>query len=100
MEILAWILSVPMLLLATYLTYVNWSVFVNNYILKKPFVSAVTFGGGILGGLGLILLPIEGLWKWFWVPSCIDWGSFPVVIVSIIYAVKCAIKEKKEKKIK
>ncbi len=94
MEILAWIVSVPMLLIAVCLIYINWSVFVNNYIRKKPFVSAVTFGGGLFGGLGLMILPVEGSWIWCWVPCLIDWGSFPVVIVSIICAIKSCGKKK------
>ena len=87
MEILAWIVSVPMLLLAVCLMYINWSIFVNN-IRKKPFVSLIPFGGGLFCGLGLIILPIEGTWMWCWIPCLLDWGSFPAVIVSVICAIK------------
>ena len=95
MNIIIWILSILFLLLSAYLTFVNWSVFINNYILKKPFVSAVTFGGGLLGGIGLIILPVENAWKWFWVPFVIDWGSLPVIIFSIVYAIREYAKGKK-----
>ena len=93
MEILAWIVSVPMLLLSACLTYINWSTFVNN-IREKSFVSLIPFGGGLFGGLGLIILPIEESWVWCWIPCLIDWGSFPSVIVSVI----CAIKSRGKKK--
>jgi hypothetical protein len=88
--VIAWIASILLLLLAAYISIMNWYTFVNNCILKKPFVSAVPFGCGLFGALGIVLLPIEGSWIWLWVPSVIDWGSFPIVIVSII----CAIKRK------
>ena len=91
LTVLAWILSLPLLLLAAYLTFVNWSVFLSNYVYRKPFVSAVTFGGGICGAIGIILLPIQGAWMWCWIPCFLDWGSFPVIIVSLI----CALKRKK-----
>lgn len=81
---LAWIVSVLLIIIGAYVSVMNWGVFVNNHILKKPWASAVPFVGGVSAGLGLALLPIPDVWKLFWVPLILDWGSLPVVFAAIL----------------
>jgi len=86
MTIALWLVSVLLLVFGVYMTAMNWAVFVNNYILRKKWVSAVPLVGGIAGAIGLGLLPIEGSWRYAWVPLVVDWGSAPVVVVSLLLA--------------
>lgn len=94
--IIAWILSFSLLLLGAYVTVMNWAVFVNNVILKKPCGSAIPFGGGLFGSLGIIIMPIKDSFVWCWIPCFVDWGSFPAVIVSLTYVIKEKLKKKKK----
>lgn len=84
MNVVFWILSSALLLFAGYAIVMNWAVFTNNYILKKKWSSAVPLVGGATGAIGLICLPLEGLWKFAWIPLVLDWGSIPVIVVSLI----------------
>ena len=82
-----WGFSIILLLFSLYMIGMNWAVFVNNHILKKKWASAVPFVGGIAGSLGLLLLPVSENWKYAWIPLLVDWGSIPVVFISLICCV-------------
>ena len=84
MNILFWIIGLLLLIFCIYMTVMNWAVFVNNHILKKKWTSAIPLVGGISGALGIICLPVEGSWKYLWIPLIVDWGSFPVIVVALI----------------
>lgn len=81
-----WIVSGLLLVFSLYMAGMNWAVFVNNYILKKKWTSAVPLLGGVAGVLGVLLLPIAGSWRFAWIPLIADWGSLPVIVVSLICA--------------
>ena len=84
MELIQWIASGILVLISLYMTLMNWAVFFNNYIFKKKWTSAVPLIGGIAGALGCVILPTEGSWRFFWIPLLIDWGSLPVILVSLV----------------
>ncbi len=73
-----------LLLFGSYMAIMNWAVFVNNYVLKKQWTSAVPLIGGVAGAVGVLSLPIDGTWRYSWIPLLLDWGSIPVIMVSII----------------
>lgn len=79
-----WIIGVILLVFSGYMIVMNWAVFVNNHVVKKKWTSAIPFVGGIAGMLGMICIPVNGLWKYCWLPILIDWGSVPVVVVALI----------------
>ena len=41
--------------------------------------------GGVLGAVGILLLPIPGMHKWFWIPAVLDFGCLPYFVMSMIY---------------
>lgn len=92
MTTVRWIFSVALLLFGSYMAVMNWAVFVNNHILKKKWTSAVPLVGGIAAAIGVICLPVNSSWKYAWIPLLVDWGSVPVIVVSLI----CNLKEKGE----
>ena len=68
-----------------YIVAMNWGVFVNNYILKRKWTSAVPLVGGGAVAVCMVCLPVEGnLWKYAWIPLFVDWGSIPVIVAAII----------------
>lgn len=34
--------------------------------------SLIPFVGGLAGAIGMVLLPVEGVWRWAFVPLCLD----------------------------
>jgi hypothetical protein len=55
-----WIMSLVLLIIAFFVSVINWVIFVQNYILKKKWKSAIPFLGGITGAIGIACLPIAG----------------------------------------
>jgi len=88
MTIIRWIIGTTFLLFGGYMIVMNWGVFINNHVLKKKWTSAVPFVGGVAAAIGLACLPVAGLWRFSWVLLIIDWGSIPVVCVSLICHLK------------
>jgi len=84
MTITLWIIGLIIGLCGFYIMVMNWLVFINNAILRKQWTSAIPVIGSILVGISMVLLPIEGLWKWAWIGLVADWGSLPIVIWSIV----------------
>ena len=37
--------------------------------------------GGIIAAGGIVVLPVDGVWKWAWIPLALDWGGPPMFIV-------------------
>lgn len=62
----------------------NGMVFLNNYVFRKKWVSAIPIIGGISGSIGLALLPIHDIWRYAWIPAIIDWGFLPLLLVSLV----------------
>ena len=84
---LRWGLGVIFLALSIYFLIADWYIFVHNYILKKQWTSLITFACPFFSIIGLVLCPIS-IKGWFYLlPFIIDWGSFPIVIISIIKSV-------------
>jgi len=93
MTIARWAISVVLLLFGLYMAVMNWAVFVNNHLFRRKWTSAVPFVGGVVGVLGILLLPVTGSWRFVWIPLIADWGSVPVIVASLICARERALKE-------
>jgi hypothetical protein len=61
MNLMLWVLGFLFLITGAFVMSMNWAIFVNNYILKKQWTSAVPFVGGVMVALGLVFLPIDNL---------------------------------------
>jgi len=85
---LAWIVSILLIIVGAYVSIMNWAVFVNNHILKRQWTSAVPFVGGVCAGIGMLLLPIPNVWKLAWLPLLLDWGSLPVIVAAVLESKK------------
>jgi hypothetical protein len=88
MTITLWIISLALITFAVYMAVMNWAVFFNNHILRKKWTSAVPLIGGLVGAIGIVLLPACGSWKYAWLPFILDWGSIPVIVVYLFSKLK------------
>ncbi len=85
MQIAQWIFGILFLVFGTYMSAMNWACFVNNVIPSRRFASVVPLVGGISGSIGVICLPISGVWKYFWIPFIVDYGSIPLILLTATF---------------
>jgi hypothetical protein len=84
MNVALLILALAFLAFGSYVTIVNWCVFVQNHIIKKKWSSCITLLGGGTLSIGLLLLPVDGVARFAWLPLVLDWGSLPVIVASLV----------------
>jgi hypothetical protein len=86
---LMWIFSVLALLFFGFMLFTNWRIFYHNHVRKDSAASVIPLIGGISGGIGLWLLPIVSFDTiWLLVPLFIEWGSFPLLLVTVLSFLK------------
>ncbi|MGH9571773.1 MAG: hypothetical protein ACRD4F_19190, partial [Candidatus Angelobacter sp.] len=62
-----WIISVVLLIVAGMITFVNAAI-ARRWLSTARRGSLVPVIGGILGSLGLLLIPLDGLSAYWWIP--------------------------------
>ena len=55
--------------------------------LRGRHISPVPLLGGLLGAVGLCLIPVKGAWRWFWIPLIADVACIPIPVSAIVYYV-------------
>jgi hypothetical protein len=85
MELVRWMAGVPVLLLAVWIAALNWLVFWRSMVKRQPTPSWTPLVAGVLGALGLLLVPVPALHRWWFVPLIVDWGSLPGIADSVIW---------------
>ena len=60
----------------------NAMVFWESVVRKEHAPAVAPIFGGVLAAAGVALLPLPGTWQWAWVPLAVDWGGFPLLVVS------------------
>lgn len=74
-----WILSILILLAFLDGMLRHWLLFWYTVVKKTATGSAVPFCIiGLIGCLGVALLPVPGAWRFAWIPLVLDWGSLPM----------------------
>ncbi len=84
MMIVKWILGSALGLLSLNIILFNWIRVLKPSILGKDSGNIVGYIGAILGVISLLIIPIPGLAKWWWVPPLVDFGTVPVWIFGAI----------------
>ncbi len=52
-------------------------------VVRQDHASSVApIVGGVIAAAGIVVLPVAGSWQWAWIPLVIDWGGFPIFLVS------------------
>jgi hypothetical protein len=71
-----WLLSVALLLVGGFVIIMNWTI-VFYALFKKKYSSWAPLVGGVLAAVGLAILPMAGVAKYWYVPLIIDYGCLP-----------------------
>ncbi len=71
-----WALSVVLLLVGGFVIIMNW-VIIYYSLVKKKHSSWAPLAGGVFAAVGLAILPIAGVAKYWYVPVIVDYGCLP-----------------------
>ena len=76
-EIVRWIICIPLAVCSISLTAYNGYVGFKQWTAKSELYveSVAPLTGGIAGALALFICPIDEIWKWFWIPLLVDYGT-------------------------
>ncbi len=77
MTIVLWIASGLLGLLGALITLLNGGVFVQGAILRQDTPSWVPLLGGLALTVALLLCPLPGTGRWWWLPLLLDYGCVP-----------------------
>lgn len=79
-----WILGVVLLTASGLIILLNWGLIIRT-VLTKKHASGVPLVGALAGVLGLLIIPIDGVFaRFWWIPPLIDYG-FGFSILGAIY---------------
>jgi len=74
----------PQLIMAVTLLVIGFGMIVYNAInfwttvlRKEESSSVVPIAGGVIASIGVAIIPLDGIWKWAWIPLMLDWGGLP-----------------------
>jgi len=76
--------SITLLAVGTGMIGYNVMIFWQTEIRHSGAPSVLPLFGGILAAIGIAILPMEGSWKWVWLPLALDWGGVPMLLVSLV----------------
>ncbi|MEI6165961.1 MAG: hypothetical protein WCS52_02095 [bacterium] len=80
-HIVEWIISAPCLAFWLFCVVINPILFVRRDILDRPNIpSVIPIVGGIVGGIGLMNIPIAHINHWYWIAGLLDFGSAPWLV--------------------
>ena len=77
MTALLWIGAAVFGLFGAFLTVINGGIFIQGAVLRQPTPSWVPLLGGASGLIALLLCPLPGTTRWWWVPLLVDYGCLP-----------------------
>ena len=83
MNIFRWVAGGTLLGLSAAVIVLNWVLIVLTAVRKKH-ISGVPLAGGLAGVLGLLMIPVAGSLRYWWIPVLIDYG-FAFSIVGAMY---------------
>ena len=75
------IASITMLVIGGGMIAYNAMIFWQTVVCKGDGPSVAPVFGGIIAAAGVALLPLDGSWKWAWIPLVVDWGGLPVFLI-------------------
>jgi hypothetical protein len=62
----------------------NGMVFWETVVRGGEAPSVAPIFGGLLAAAGVAVLPVDGAWKWAWVPLLVDWGGLPMFAAGLL----------------
>lgn len=95
MEILFWIISILLISFGSLFIVFNFWIFVRSTIFRKHAPSVAPIIGGIITAVGIFLIPVEGVYKFAWIPLILDVACVPYLLLFLMYEIYFKIKERK-----
>jgi len=79
--------SLLLLLVGFYVTVSNAVVLAGSKFLRPmgSQISPIPLLGGLISGVGLCLIPLKGVSRWFWVPLIAEVAAIPILASVIAY---------------
>jgi hypothetical protein len=84
MALMIWIVSILLLGVFLYIALLHAALIFSVYVLKQKGSSMVPLFAGICGALGIVLLPVKGSAKYWWLPLLLDYGSIPLLLHTLL----------------
>ncbi|MEI6074618.1 MAG: hypothetical protein WCS94_03535 [Verrucomicrobiota bacterium] len=85
MNLTLYLFSVPLLTISVGMVFSNlWIAFGGLIRKREKFQSLIPFVGGMLGTIGLLLLPMSQPRRFWWVPLIMDLGCGPMLVAIVI----------------
>lgn len=91
MQTVQWIAGVA-LAIAFLVFAVSNGIAVVTYLRRRQHVSAIPLFGGLAGLGACLLLPVEGVRSYWWLPLIIDYGSLPLFVYFFASRIKASIR--------
>lgn len=85
MDLIRWIISVAFIFAFLWIAVANWSIVWIYCFTRKNVGSCIPMMGGLLGAIGMWILPIDGSHRIAWIPFLLDWGSIPHLVYTAGY---------------
>ena len=88
-----WTISVLLLAFSLWAIVGNlWITFGGLVKKRKKFESLIPFVGGLIGMVGVLLLPVSGVRHFWWVPLLVDLGCGPLLAAVVVEQIRKAIR--------
>jgi hypothetical protein len=84
---MSWIISGILLAASLWCIVGNYWIAFSCFVTKKS-ATAIPFVGGILGMIGLLLLPSPGWSQFWWVPPIVDLGCVPLIGATVVHLLR------------
>ena len=68
-----------------------------SIISRGESASLIPFIGGIAGAFAVLICPVEGIWRWFWLPPLLDLGTLAMLAVMLKRRLAIRRKERRAK---
>ncbi len=85
MVVLSWIVSCTLMLVFVGIAGSNARLAFASLVLKKRSPSWIPIVGGVIGAIGVAVLPVENSWRFLWIPFLLDWGSLPGIVHAVVW---------------
>jgi|CXWL01.1.fsa_nt_gi hypothetical protein len=79
MTIARWMVGAALMLLGSIPIVGNWW-FIASYVARGERRSVIPLVGGLLVSFGLLVLPLEGIRRFWWLPLLCDYGTIALPI--------------------
>lgn len=72
--------AVTLLIIGVFFISFNAMVFWIDIVCGRHAPAVAPIVGGIIASAGIVIMPLDNAWHWFWVPLLLDWGGIPLFL--------------------